>query len=262
MKDRLQRKLLYLKERHGIVGVKGGTEVEDMSFDELKILREISKDIVPMIVKIGGPEARNDMRFCIKENIDGILAPMIESEYAFHNFMQSIKEIVDDPKMVYLAINLETITSYFNLNSIISHSDFDEYIDQVTVGRTDLAGSMELTVNNEEVTKVAADIVERVKQKKKMTSVGGKIDSSNSQLVREKIQPHKVNTRHISLDFAKTKNLQFSICEALNFEIDLYKLYIELDPDRANIYHNRIKDTKQRMMARESEYIPSIGLTV
>ena len=62
MTDRLRKKLWYLRDSYGIVGVKGGTEVEDMSFEELAILRELSKDIVPMMVKIGGPEARNDIR--------------------------------------------------------------------------------------------------------------------------------------------------------------------------------------------------------
>lgn len=261
MKDRLQRKLLYLKERHGIVGVKGGTEVEDMTFEELKVLKEISEGIVPMIVKIGGPEARNDMRFCYNNKIDGILAPMVESEYAFHNFMQSVKEIVENPKEYFLAVNLETITSYFNLNSIILHPDF-EYIDQITVGRSDLAGSMELHVNNDEVMKVAADIVERVRQKDKATSVGGKVDTYNAQLIRNKINPDKVNTRHVSLDFQKSKNLEFSICEALNFEIDLYKIFIQMNPDRTGMYSKRIEDTKQRMMAKQEEKAPSIGLTV
>lgn len=261
MKDRLQRKLLYLKERHGIVGVKGGTEVEDMTFEELQVLKEISENIVPMIVKIGGPEARNDMRFCLKHKIEGILAPMIESEYAFHNFMNSIKEIAEDPNRIFIAVNLETITSYFNLNSIISHPDF-ELINQITVGRTDLAGSMELPVNHDEVMKVTADIVERVRQKNKITSVGGKVDTYNAQLIRDKINPDKVNTRHVSIDYTKTKNLEYSICEALNFEIDLYKIYIQMAPERAQMYYKRIEDTKRRMMAKNTENVPSLGLTV
>ena len=257
MKDRLRKKLLYLRESHGIIGVKGGTEVEDMSFNELSILRDISNEIVPMIVKIGGPEARNDIRECLKLKVDGILAPMIESDYGLLNFTETIMEISTyNLKPLYLSINLETITGYYNINSIINHPSFKK-IHQVTVGRTDLAGSMELPINHKDVMNITLDIVSRVKNMGKVTSVGGKIDALSAQEIKNLVQPDRINTRQISIDLNKSKNLTFSVCEALSFEMDLCKLFIEVDATKKDIYLKRIEDTKLRIGKRDLAFLPS-----
>ncbi|HEO65013.1 MAG TPA: aldolase [Spirochaetes bacterium] len=261
MKNRLRKKLWYLRESHGIIGVKGGTEVEDMSFEELSILKDVSRDMVPMIVKIGGPEARNDLRHCMKIGVEGILAPMVESDYGLNNFIETMKELAgNDLDNYYLAINLETITGYYNINSMIHHPNF-QWIKQVTVGRTDLAGSMEQMVNHKDVTSVALDIVDRMRKAGKATSVGGKIDALSAGIVKNEIQPDRINTRHLSIDLSLSKNLTFSICEALAFEIDLYKLFVEIDRSKEESYVKRIEDTKARMAKREVAFIPTFSLT-
>ena len=71
---------IYVKD-YCFTGLKGGTETEDMDYDELKLLSLLGRDLVPVVVKIGGPEARTDIRFCRGNGIDGISAPMIESQY-------------------------------------------------------------------------------------------------------------------------------------------------------------------------------------
>ena len=58
----LREWLMTMKSKLGVVRLKGGTEVEDMTFAEIAFMKELSRDIVPVTVKIGGPEARNDMR--------------------------------------------------------------------------------------------------------------------------------------------------------------------------------------------------------
>lgn len=257
--NRLLKKLWYLRDSYGIVGVKGGTEVEDMSVEELTVLRKVSQDIAPMMVKIGGPEARNDIRQCLNINVDGILAPMIETEYSFKNFVESLKSIAGkNIQNLTVAINLETITGYYNLSTMLNHPYF-EYIDQVTVGRSDLAGSMDLDVNHKEVTTITSDIVRRVKEKGKMTSVGGKIDAISAKLISNEIEPDKINTRHVSIDIKKCKNLTFGVCEALSFEIELYKLLMTIDANKEKAYQNRIEDTKRRMERRETSAIPVMG---
>ncbi len=259
MINRLRKKLWYLRDSHGIVGVKGGTEVEDMSFEELGFLRDISMDIVPMMVKIGGPEARNDIRQCLKIGVDGILAPMIESEYAFINYTETIKNLAESRlQHLNVAINMETITGYYNINSMICHENF-QFIKQITVGRSDLAGSMEFPVNHQEVTNVTVDIVRRAKENGKLTSVGGKIDSISAQEIKEVVKPDRINTRHISIDLSKVKNLTFSVCEALSFEIELYKYFLEVETDKKEAYLKRIDDTKTRLGKRDLAYIPTFS---
>ncbi len=258
MKERLRKKLWYLRESYGIIGVKGGTEVEDMSFEELFLLRDISMNIVPMTVKIGGPEARNDIRECLNIKVDGILAPMIESDYGFINFITTVKELAKDKlKKLSILINLETITGYYNINSIIMHPLFD-LVNQVTVGRSDLAGSMDYPVNHNKVIDVIIDIIERVKNKNKLTSVGGKMDPISAQKIRSFANPHRLNTRHMIIELAKCKNLTFAICEALSFEIELYKLFMEMKLTKKS-YIKRIEDTKLRMTNRDHNMAFKIG---
>ena len=139
--EKLRDMLEILVKKQGLTAIKGGTEVEDMSFAEIMYVRELTRGVVPMIVKIGGPEARSDMREVKRMGIEGILAPMVESEYSLRNFMESIRDIYDGSDLPYCAVNIETITAYHNLTSMMETGAFG-LLSQVTVGRTDLSGSM------------------------------------------------------------------------------------------------------------------------
>lgn len=77
--QQLRDRLKELRDAGGLTALKTGTEVEDMSFEEIRLLRALSDRIVPLFVKIGGPEARNDMRELARAGVDGLIAPMIES---------------------------------------------------------------------------------------------------------------------------------------------------------------------------------------
>ena len=65
----LRRRLLGLQQNNVVVALKTGTEVEDMDFAEIALMREVSRDngrnFMPLVVKIGGPEARRDIRDCL-----------------------------------------------------------------------------------------------------------------------------------------------------------------------------------------------------
>ena len=71
----------------GVSGVKQSTEDEGSSFDDISLMRKITKKIgLNLNVKIGGCEAKNDIFFCKRVNVDGIVAPMVESKYALKKF--------------------------------------------------------------------------------------------------------------------------------------------------------------------------------
>ena len=75
--------------------------------------------------------------FCRNIQVDSIVAPMIESEYAVKKFVQCAAQ----KKNNLLLINLETFQSIKNLKHIIK-SKYFKSIDGVVIGRSDLAGSM------------------------------------------------------------------------------------------------------------------------
>ena len=243
--ERLRKKLWFLRDRHGVDGVKGGTEVEDMDLEELKILRKISMGLVPMILKIGGVEARNDMRMGKLLKVEGILGPMVESSYGLLNFTGAMGEVFGE-EGVWLAINIETVTAYYQLSEIFGLREFQK-VSQVTVGRSDLAGSMGYGVGSQEVEEMAQDIIKRAKVLGKTTSVGGKIDRSNIERIKAEVKPDKINTRHISIDLKKCQDLDLGVLEALLFEIELYKILIGIGKEKYYHYIRRIEETKKRI---------------
>ncbi|HMV35834.1 MAG TPA: hypothetical protein PKD60_08080, partial [Turneriella sp.] len=73
--ENLQKKLRLLNQQHGVIALKTGTEVEDMDGAEIAVMRQISAAAgLPLVVKIGGPEARRDMRECLALGVDVLLA--------------------------------------------------------------------------------------------------------------------------------------------------------------------------------------------
>lgn len=243
--ENLEAKLDDLTHKYGLVALKGGTEVEDMTYDELLFLKQIAINL-PVIVKIGGPEARNDIRYCKSIAIDGILAPMIESEYALENFITAVLDIYKEATLPYLAINVETITAYHNLSAIYTNPYFS-YINQITVGRSDLSQSMKKSIDDDDVLYATTNIVKAAKLSGKITSVGGQVNPSNAEVVQKVIQPDRINTRHLVFDCKKADNISKSIQLGLEFELDLYRAFSNVEPSKSHIYQKRISVTSDRL---------------
>lgn len=252
------RKLLkdYVSEV-GFYSLKGGTETEDMDYEELQLFKDISKDIVPLIVKIGGPEARTDIRFCDSIQVDGIVAPMIESEYGLRNYVTSLKNLFSPNRFEQInkAINIETITAYRNILDIVDSQSF-EIINSVIAARSDLSASMNMHPDDPEVMRIIGQIVKLAKEKNKTTSVGGTITSGNFYQIVEKVSPDFINSRHIVISLEKIKRYpKNDIPELiLEFEIELYALLGKIKPEKSTAYLNRIEINKERMGLKKVLY--------
>ncbi len=252
------RKLLQEHVLHfGFCGLKGGTETEDMDHDELKFLHLLGKEILPVGIKIGGPEARTDIRACVEIGVEGISAPMIESKYALQNFINTLKNLLSPTayNKIRKSINLETITGYRNLLEIADSSAFLE-IQSVTAARSDLSASMDLKPDDTEVMRVTKQIVKTCKERGKRTSVGGTITNKNFYIIMEEIEPDQINSRHVAVDLKtiKEKNLNDVPSAMLNFEIELYNWLAYLKPQRATYYQNRIEINKERIGLKRTVY--------
>ena len=85
----LINKIKKLK-RLGVIGIKQSLEDEGSSFEDLNLLRNITKkNNLKLNVKIGGCEAKNDIFYCSNLKSDSIVAPMVESEYALLKFISA-----------------------------------------------------------------------------------------------------------------------------------------------------------------------------
>jgi len=164
----LIRNLKYLKSI-GVIGVKQSLEDEGASFKDIEMMRKITIAAkIDLNVKIGGCEAKNDIFFCKNINTNSIVAPMIESKYALKKFIQSVEK----KNKILILINLETDLALKNLNSIIK-SKYFQFLDGIVIGRSDIAGSMNLEkkdVNSKKIFNKVHYVFKKIKkyQKKKI----------------------------------------------------------------------------------------------
>lgn len=249
MEDFFKEKLKQLKD-YGLFALKTGTEVEDMNFEEILFLRNISKGIVPLHVKIGGPEARNDMRFLLEIQTDCIIAPMVESPYALKNFIKTLLEIQEQHKIECKAgINIETMTGYMQLDAILN-SEFAQKLYQITAARTDLSGSMDLEPDHPRVIEICKEILMACKKKKILTSVGGAIQPTIIRTLLEDLNSDFINTRHMVIKREILKNDPEDILKKhLEFEVYLYEyLSNTKNPIRKMIHKKRYQILKERLL--------------
>ncbi|MBN1412332.1 MAG: hypothetical protein JW969_15910 [Spirochaetales bacterium] len=243
----LRRHLLNLKEIHSLAKIKAGTEVEAMTFDEIRQMRQISHNIVPMVVKIGGPEARNDIAFMMSLGVNMILAPMVESVYGLKNFIETMAAM-DKKGTLLLAINIETITAYENLEKMCQLPHFNR-LNQVTVGRSDFSGSLEKDADDPYVFELVARITKTAHQYGKNVSIGGKVTPVNCQKIKDVINPDFINTRHMVIS-CHSSNLAQDIHAALEWEENFYSYLQDLYPMRNEFYIKRMITTRERSYLR------------
>lgn len=245
----LRASLMELREDYPVVSLKSGTEIEDMSFEEISFLREISQGVLPLIIKIGGPEARQDIRNCLNHRVDVILAPMVESVYALSNFVATVKEISEEQEkpMPSLAINLETYNAYTHFDNMMESSAFEK-LSQVTVGRGDFSKSMHLDVDDEEVIQMTNSIVHRVKRHGYVSSVGGGLNIKTIGKISQRIETARFNSRHVGVannyDF-RSRPIQ-TLYAMLQFENELYMALNEQFPQREKFYQKRMDAINKR----------------
>ena len=86
MTSSLSANLSFLK-KCGAIGVKTSFEDEGAHPINVYKLRSITnKAGLDLTVKIGGVEAKTDFNLAIDIDVDGVVAPMVESEFALSKF--------------------------------------------------------------------------------------------------------------------------------------------------------------------------------
>ena len=240
----------------GVSGVKQSTEDEGSTFEDIKFMRKITKDVgIKLNIKIGGCEAKNDINFCKQIKVDSIIAPMVESSYALKKFVQYASL---DKNCLHFFM-LETQQSFQNVKSIVN-SKFIKSIDGIVIGRSDFVGSLGYSKD-----KVNSDIIfrnienclikiKRVLKKKLIFKMGGSI-SEKSQNFAHKLynRLHFIETRNIEIKLAKKSldNIKEIVPKAFEFEMLLLEHKIKNNKDKKSIGYNndlnRIKEIKKRM---------------
>ncbi len=207
----------------GVVAIKQSLEDEGAGFKDITLMRKISKKAgLKLNVKIGGCEAKNDIFFCSSLRVDGIVAPMVESEYALKKFVQTIPKSFSGN----LFINLESRNAFVNLNKILASKEFNK-LKGVVIGRSDLAGSYNLSksmVNSKKIYKLLSANLKKIKFKKKIIKMGGSITKDSSIFIKRLFKKKlidRIETRNIELKLNNKaiNNLKYVVPLIFRFEI-------------------------------------------
>ena len=216
--------LSYLKKDYNIAGIKQSFEDEGVTYDDVVTMRRITELCgLPLFVKIGGCEAKTDIRNCINLGVDAVVAPMVETAFALSKFLAAVGE--DSPiKTLFLC---ETITAHDNLESIFSLPEASQ-LTGVIMGRSDFTKSLGLNkseVDTKDVCSYVENVLKTSKKCKLITTIGGNISTKSSCFIKKMFQSKlldKIETRNmiIKLNAKNVDNLKETIRQALDYEIN------------------------------------------
>lgn len=170
-----------LKDNYGVVEVKAELESEGARLTELMRLKEIvEKAGLGLVIKIGGAEAVTDMFTAQHVGVTGLIAPMVESQYALKKYLEAIEKHFSEDlrKKIHFGINIETNLAYKNLTVMFKLLNI-KLMDTITVGRVDMIGSLNMQrehINSEKIYKIVENIFTKVKKKKMRATLGGAIE--------------------------------------------------------------------------------------
>ena len=237
-----------LHRSFGLIMFKGGTEWEDMDIEEIAYLKQIGTSNIPSLMKVGGLESKSEMRHLLDLNVEVLLGPMIETQFALEKFVKNALLISQRKnKTVRLAMMVESITCFNNLDNIMS-SPYFESIDFVVLGRLDLANSIgKQDVDNIEVQQLSKKIIKKVTAKGKQISLGGFVNPKSAITIKNDFGVDMLNTIHLLFDLNKSTNISQSVRLGLQFEKAFYQSLCNLFPKRAEFYQTRIQMTEKKL---------------
>lgn len=223
----IEKQLTSLIER-GVIGIKQSFEDEGVIIDDvLKIKRLCDSLKLELNIKIGGCEAISDINNCLSLGTSGIVAPMIESEFALEKYIESIISNTNDEirSKIDFYINIESKTAISNLNEILS-SPASKLLTGIVVGRSDLTKSLgfgKQDFQSKEICEIVEKIFSEAKSYEFKTILGGNIGHSSIKFIESLFKKNlldKIETRNVIVDLTKsgTKDLDDLIKNALLFE--------------------------------------------
>lgn len=255
-----ERRLLEIlqegKERFGFNAVKAEFEAEGTRSDEFLRLLEIARRAgVKVGLKIGGCEAVRDLIESKQYGVDYIIAPMVETPYALSKYVAARNMVyprAEGHDTVFL-FNLETITSFNNIDAMVAQSAADDGVDGVVFGRVDFAGSLgqdRRAIHTSAITDYVVRAAAKAKAAGQQFVVGGAVSHEGIDALKAIRQVHldRFETRKIIFDAAILDGDQIddALTLAIDFELtwlrnkhEYYKSICEEDLPRLGMLERR-----------------------
>lgn len=249
-------KLHTLKRHYSAIGIKSSFEDEGTSVEKAVFLRNLTHmNHMKFIMKVGGPEARTDIRIARQIGSDGVVGPMVESEFAAVKFVSATQGIGDMMK----GINIETKQSVENLDTILDSKTVAENLDYVCIGRVDLVSSYNLDrkyINDKFMNDIIYRAVKKIKERDMKVYMGGAVNRNTFEFVRflfEERLLDRIESRYIifNLDQNLIDNFSPALKLANEFELEYMKQIQEEHMEKSNEFLSRCKLIENRITEYE-----------
>jgi hypothetical protein len=244
------------KDEYGFLGIKSEYEAEGIRMDELLRLVELARKVDLKIgIKIGGCEAISDLYSCKQIGADYIIAPMIETAYALTKYIEAKNKVFtkDEQEEVSFLFNLETITAYNNLTTIVKTATTENGVDGIVFGRVDFAGSLNLDrseVASQKMTSYCIEVAKSCKENNLDYVIGGAVTLESIDSIKEiqsafltRFETRKVILNSESINISDHKYLK----NAIEFELLALKNKYNYYSAIANEDFSRIKMLEARL---------------
>jgi 4-hydroxy-2-oxoheptanedioate aldolase len=232
-----------------LVGIKQSFEDEGALLEDIKTIRKLTKlNNLKLSVKIGGCEAKSDIHECRYMEVDGIVAPMIETEFALQKFIESVSNISD----IKFYVNIESKTAYENIDKILD-SPSAKMLSGVVVGRSDFVksyGHDKSFVNSDFIFEKTYEIMKKAKSYGLETLMGGNLSPKSvefiSKLKNENLIDY-VETRNVIIKVDDISKLNNSITSAIEFETIWLDYKSKKYKEISDSYYSRSQTLKERL---------------
>jgi citrate lyase beta subunit len=163
-----------------VARLKGEFEAEGLTRDTLAgEVAFAARHGVGYLVKIGGCEAKADIRFLQQIGVRDVVAPMIESGFAMSKYMAMLPDGAFD----HVGVTVETRHAVERIEDLL---DAGTKLTEVTIGRTDLTASFGGNgVENEETMGMVKTVARAAAKRGLPTTMGGSVSAATRAMLRE-----------------------------------------------------------------------------
>jgi len=259
LEKKMVEHLLEMKEKYHVTSLKAEFEAEGSRIEEIMRLKEVSTCAgLDLTLKIGGCESKRDMFDAINIGVNCLVAPMVETEYALKKYLGAIKSAFPQDLLnaIEFLINLETRTSYENLDKMLQVDDID-LLAGFVIGRVDLTGSLGMdrdSINNDQILDISRKIAEKAKAHGKKLIIGGGV-SVHAKPFFQALGPDL-------LDRYETRKVVFKCPGALNNPEEAFLKAVEFEimwlKNKKQFYGFIHSEDDARLNLMESRYQSSI----
>jgi|GluameStandDraft_1065615.scaffolds.fasta_scaffold01277_19 hypothetical protein len=248
----------YLKELKtlGAKAIKLELESEYLQEDLCNKISDILKEnSLSLALKTGGFSSLNDIIISKNINADTIVAPMVETDYAFKKFIETIKSVYLENELINksIFINIETEFGIKNLDNILN-TRYTDMLDGVVIGRGDLTSSLNLShslIDSDCMFETISPVIQKCQKAEKKVILGGEITAKSVNFIK-KFTPGTLfgfETRKVFFETSKV-NLDYLpniINKAINFEIYYLNMLLKFPNQNAGILKKRITALQKRL---------------